>query len=31
MGLAATRHITGCRAEDPEHCHATREDELMEA
>jgi predicted MFS family arabinose efflux permease len=29
MGLAATRHITGCRAEDP--CHATREDELMEA
>jgi predicted MFS family arabinose efflux permease len=31
MGLAATRHITGCRAEDPERCHATREDELMEA
>jgi predicted MFS family arabinose efflux permease len=31
IGLAATRHITGCRAEDPEHCHATREDELMEA
>jgi MFS family permease len=31
MGLAVTRHITGCRAEDPERCHATREDELMEA
>ena len=31
MALAATRHITGCRAEDPERCHATREDELMEA
>jgi predicted MFS family arabinose efflux permease len=31
MALAATRHITGCRAEDPAHCHATREDELMEA
>lgn len=31
IGLAALRHFTGRRVASEDHCHPTREDELMEA
>lgn len=31
IGLAALRHALGRRSPDEDHCHPTREDELMEA
>lgn len=31
IGLAALRHALGRRSRDEDHCHPTREDELMEA
>jgi membrane protein implicated in regulation of membrane protease activity len=31
IGLAALRHVAGRRNADEDHCHPSREDELMEA